>query len=105
MLPDGRLFGIVPSMSEPFCGTCDRSRVTADGMWYRCLYAQTGTNLRSVLRGGASFDELRDLVATTWPGRRDQGAVDRMALTPRQSAVPVDLLKRHPHLEMHTRGG
>lgn len=105
VLPDGRTFGIVSSVSQPFCATCDRSRVTADGMWYRCLYARTGTDLRSPLRGGATDDELRRIVAATWRNRRDQGAVDRLTSPRRESAVPVTMLKRDPHLEMHTRGG
>jgi cyclic pyranopterin phosphate synthase len=105
VLPDGRVFGIVSSTTQPFCASCDRSRVTADGMWYRCLYARTGTDLRSPLRGGAGDEALRELLAATWQERRDQGAVDRVALRERRSAVPVTLLRRDPHLEMHTRGG
>jgi cyclic pyranopterin phosphate synthase len=104
-LPDGRIFGIVASTTEPFCASCDRSRVTADGMWYRCLYARTGTDLRSPLRGGASDEALRELLAATWRERHDQGAVDRVALRERRFAVPVTVLRRDPHLEMHTRGG
>ena len=41
-LPDGTTFGIIASTTTPFCRTCDRSRLTADGTWYLCLYAQTG---------------------------------------------------------------
>jgi cyclic pyranopterin phosphate synthase len=104
-LRDGRTFGIVASTTQPFCATCDRSRVTADGMWYRCLYAATGTDLRSPLRDGASFANLQEIVAGTWQERSDQGATDRLALPHRESSVPVTLLKRDPHLEMHTRGG
>ncbi len=105
VLPDGRIFGIVSSTTQPFCASCDRSRVTADGMWYRCLYARTGTDLRSPLRGGAGDEVLRELLAATWRERHDQGAVDRLALREHRSAVPVTLLRRDPHLEMHTRGG
>jgi GTP 3',8-cyclase len=103
-LRDGRVFGIVSSTTQPFCASCDRSRVTADGMWYRCLYAREGTDLRSPLRSGVTDDDLRRAVAETWRERHDQGAIDRL-LVPRRSAVPVTLLKRDPHLEMHTRGG
>src|SRR5262247_601705 len=58
ILPDGTIFGIIPSTTTPFCATCDRSRVTADGMWYRCLYATTGTDLRTPLRAGAPAGEI-----------------------------------------------
>src|SRR5262249_56212039 len=44
-LPDGTTFGIISSTTAPFCGTCDRSRLTADGMWYLCLYAMRGIDL------------------------------------------------------------
>ena len=55
-LPDGLVFGIISSTTEPFCQACDRSRLTADGLWYLCLYAPTGTDLRRVLRAGASAE-------------------------------------------------
>ena len=103
-LPDGWTFGIVSSTTQPFCALCDRSRLTADGVWYRCLYAYSGTDLRTPLRGGASDEELRQILASAWRARRDQGAVDRLTLSTR-TAVPVTLLRRDPHLEMHTRGG
>ena len=53
VLPDGTVFGIIASTTTPFCRTCDRSRLTADGMWYLCLYAQKGIDLRTPLREGA----------------------------------------------------
>ena len=104
-LPGGQVVGIISSTTEPFCDTCDRSRLTADGMWYRCLYATSGTDLRGPLRAGASDEDLQSLVAGTWSSRADQGAVDRLALPERKAYVPVTSLKRDPHLEMHTRGG
>lgn len=105
-LPDGTVFGIISSTTEPFCAACDRSRLTADGMWLRCLYAKTGTDLRTPLRAGAGPDELRELIAGTWRGRRDRGAVDRLAGRSSGAVfVSLDSLKRDPHLEMHTRGG
>ena len=53
-LNDGTTFGIIASTTQPFCRLCDRSRLTADGMWYLCLYATHGLDLRAALRGGAS---------------------------------------------------
>ena len=105
-LADGTIFGIISSTTEPFCRTCDRSRLTADGMWYLCLYATRGTDLRGPMRHGASLDELRALIAAGWQARDDRGAEDRLALGSQRAFVPVqDLLRRDPHLEMHTRGG
>ncbi len=104
-LPDGTTFGIISSTTDPFCRDCDRSRLTADGMWYLCLYASRGTDLRGPLRGGASSDALRALVADTWQGRTDRGAEARLAMRDRSAMIPLASLKRDPHLEMHTRGG
>ncbi len=104
-LPDGTTFGIISSTTQPFCANCDRSRLTADGMWLRCLYALTGTDLRTPLRSGATEEELRDLVAGTWRTRRDRGAVDRVTHGNRDVFISLQSLKRDPHLEMHTRGG
>jgi cyclic pyranopterin phosphate synthase len=104
-LPDGSIFGIIASTTAPFCGACDRSRLTADGMWYLCLYATRGTDLRAALRGGAGRDELASLIARTWTARTDRGAEHRLALRDRAPMIPLSSLKRDPHLEMHTRGG
>ena len=104
-LPDGTVFGIISSTTEPFCRSCDRSRLTADGLWYLCLYAETGTDLRQPLRDGASIDELRGLIETVWQARTDRGAEDRLTSARRTPFVPVQRLREEPHLEMHTRGG
>ena len=104
-LPDGRTFGIISSTTEPFCRSCDRSRLTADGLWYLCLYATRGLDLRGALRAGASRDELLGLLRTTWQGRRDRGAEERLALPERRPLIQIGELRRDPHLEMHTRGG
>jgi cyclic pyranopterin phosphate synthase len=107
-LPDGTVFGIISSTTEPFCKSCDRSRLTADGMWYLCLYASRGTDLRAALRAGASINELEDLIRSGWTRRDDRGAEVRLALGDRRAAapvIPVKSLRRDPHLEMHTRGG
>jgi cyclic pyranopterin phosphate synthase len=104
-LADGTVFGIISSTTEPFCEACDRSRLTADGLWYLCLYAPHGTDLRRPLRAGASAEELARLVRATWEVRSDRGAEERLAARDRSPLIPVDRLRRDPHLEMHTRGG
>jgi len=104
-LPDGTTFGIISSTTAPFCADCDRSRLTADGVWYLCLYATRGIDLRGPFRGGAGPDELTALVTGGWRARTDRGAEDRLALGNRQPLVQIAGLKRDPHLEMHTRGG
>ncbi|HSS44993.1 MAG TPA: GTP 3',8-cyclase MoaA [Thermoanaerobaculia bacterium] len=104
-LPDGTVFGIISSTTAPFCRSCDRSRLTADGLWYLCLYATRGTDLRGPLRSGASPQELRALIASGWGSRDDRGAEQRLLIRDRAPLLPSAELRRDPHLEMHTRGG
>src|SRR3989449_5681661 len=77
-LPDGTTFGIIASVTAPFCRTCDRSRITADGTWFLCLYAAQGIDLREPLRRGATDQELAGIIRDTWQGRTDRGAEERL---------------------------
>jgi cyclic pyranopterin phosphate synthase len=104
-LPDGTVFGVISSTTEPFCRSCDRARLTADGMWYLCLYARIGTDLRRALRSGASKAELVALIGARWNVRNDRGAEERLASRDRAALLPASELRQDPHLEMHTRGG
>jgi cyclic pyranopterin phosphate synthase len=104
-LSDGTTFGIISSTTDPFCGSCDRSRLTADGMWYLCLYAARGLDLRAALRAGADPEAIAALITRGWRSRDDRGAEARLALGERRAFVPLTVLRQDPHLEMHTRGG
>ena len=104
-LPDGLTVGIISSTTQPFCRTCDRARLTADGVLLLCLYAQHGTDLRRPLRAGASRETLLNLLRAVWAGRADRGAEERLAVRARGAYIPVSVLRRDAHLEMHTRGG
>jgi cyclic pyranopterin phosphate synthase len=104
-LPDGTVFGIIASTTAPFCRKCDRSRLTADGLWYLCLYAQQGIDLRKLVRAGASRETISAEVARVWTWRADRGAELRAAQPGRGVFVPVEMLRLDTHLEMHTRGG
>lgn len=104
-LGDGTVVGVVTSTTAPFCRDCDRSRLTADGTWYRCLYAETGTDLAAPLRAGADDADLAELLRAAWHARRDRGAEVRLALPTRSTLVPLTRLRDDPRLEMHVRGG
>jgi cyclic pyranopterin phosphate synthase len=104
-LADGTTFGIISSTTQPFCAACDRSRLTADGVWLLCLYAQAGTDLRRPLRAGATREELIHLMTAVWEQRSDRGAEERLHSECRQILIPVAALRKNAHLEMHTRGG
>lgn len=108
-LPDGTIFGIIPSTTAPFCAQCDRSRLTADGLWYLCLYAGSGVDLRKPLRMNERPEQMRDIIRSGWIARRDRGAEERKALERvglrDGGLIEIDRLREDPHLEMHARGG
>lgn len=104
-LPDGLVFGIIASTTAPFCASCDRSRLLADGNWLLCLYARIGVDLRAPLRDGASDAELAERIAGAWRAREDRGAQERLAAHERGALADLDELRANPHLEMHKRGG
>jgi cyclic pyranopterin phosphate synthase len=64
--------GIIASVSQPFCGSCTRARLSADGALYTCLFASRGHDLRSMLRGGASDEALVGAIGTIWSRRADR---------------------------------
>ncbi len=69
--------GFISSITEPFCGDCTRARVTADGVFYSCLFASNGTELRPLLRNGMDEQALHELLASVWRKRDDRYSEDR----------------------------
>jgi cyclic pyranopterin phosphate synthase len=104
-LADGTTFGIIASTTAPFCRSCDRSRLTADGTWFLCLYAERGIDLREPLRSGVSDEELRAVITRAWTARTDRGAEERLSVAQRGALYKIDALRADPRREMHTRGG
>ena len=86
--------GVIASVTQPFCGTCTRARLSAEGELFTCLFAARGTDLRAPLRGGATDDELRDRIRSVWLARVDRYSELRTAGT-------ADL----PRVEMFAIGG
>jgi len=64
--------GVIASVTQPFCADCTRARLSADGSLYTCLFATTGRDLRPLLRGGASDDEITQAIAEVWTERTDR---------------------------------
>jgi cyclic pyranopterin phosphate synthase len=104
-LLDGTVFGIIASVTAPFCGACERARLTADGKLFTCLYAADGLDLLSPLRAGATHEELAALVDGRWRDRDDHGAQDRLEVPNRGPSAQATELRAKPHLGMHTKGG
>jgi cyclic pyranopterin phosphate synthase len=104
-LRDGTTFGIIASVTAPFCAQCDRSRITADGTWFSCLYAEGGVDLREPLRQGLGDGEIAGLIASAWRRREDRGAERRLTVPGRGALYQIAGLRADPRREMHTRGG
>ena len=86
--------GVISSVTQPFCGECTRARLSADGRVYTCLFAVKGHDLRALLRGGATDEELARAVADVWSARTDRYSELR-------SEATADL----PKVEMSYIGG
>ena len=104
-LPHGQRLGIIASTTQPFCASCDRARLVADGRLFLCLYGREGLDLRTPLRAGASDEELEQLIRSCWSRRDERGAEQRLEVERRGSLASTHELASNPHLEMHTRGG
>lgn len=72
--------GFITSVSESFCSTCTRARLSSDGKLYTCLFASDGFDLRAMLRGGAADDEILRAIARVWTRRADRYSDERAAL-------------------------
>jgi cyclic pyranopterin phosphate synthase len=72
--------GFISSVTNPFCGSCTRARLSSEGVFYTCLFARSGVDLRAPLRDRASDDELRSLIANTWTRRGDRYSELRASL-------------------------
>lgn len=90
--------GAISSVTQPFCGTCTRARISADGKLFTCLFAASGHDLRALLRGGCTDAELEAALAEIWGARDDRYSELRSAATPRH----IDAAER---IEMSYIGG
>ncbi len=81
--------GLISSISQPFCGGCTRARLTADGVFYTCLFGAAGKDLMPLLRQAHTSDQLADLIAETWFQRKDRYSEERGALPARREKVEM----------------
>jgi cyclic pyranopterin phosphate synthase len=72
--------GVISSVTQAFCGSCNRARLSTEGRMYLCLFAGQGYDLRALVRGGANDEALRDAVAGIWQGRADRYSELRASL-------------------------
>jgi cyclic pyranopterin phosphate synthase len=93
--------GIIGSVTEPFCSSCTRIRLTADGKLVTCLFAESGFDIKRLLRSGASDEELREQIGKIWVGRTDRYSDIRWQQVQAGGYQPRD----HKKIEMITLGG
>jgi cyclic pyranopterin phosphate synthase len=83
--------GFVHSVTGPFCSSCTRARLSADGRLYTCLFASAGHDLRAPLRAGASDREIEALIAAIWAGRADRYSAERSQPQAREPGRRVEM--------------
>ena len=93
--------GIIGSVTEPFCSSCTRARLTADGKLVTCLFAESGFDLKSLLRSGAPDEDLREQIDGIWSRRSDRYSDQRWEQVRAGGYQPRD----HKKIEMITLGG
>jgi GTP 3',8-cyclase len=99
---DGRGdLGVIASVTEPFCSSCTRARLTADGKLVTCLFSQRGHDVKSLLRNGTSDEDLVEFLSGIWRARRDRYSADRLEAMRSSHYDP----KSHKKIEMISLGG
>ena len=99
----GQEIGLVSSVTQAFCGSCNRARLSTDGQLYLCLFASHGHDLRALLRGGADDAAIAATIDQVWAARDDRYSALRSAATPSIDTDPVHAGGRR--VEMHYIGG
>jgi len=99
---DGRGdLGVIASVTEPFCSSCTRARLTADGKLVTCLFSQMGHDVKALLRNGTSDEDLVKFLSGVWQARRDRYSADRLEAMRSSHYDP----KSHKKIEMISLGG
>jgi len=99
---DGRGdLGVIASVTEPFCSTCNRARLTADGKLVTCLFSQIGHDLKTLLRSGSTDEEISEIISGIWKKRKDRYSDERLEALLSSTYDP----KHQKKIEMITLGG
>lgn len=86
-----REVGVIASVTDTFCSTCTRARLSADGRLFTCLFAGEGTDLRGLLRGGAGDEELLKRMEAVWSRREDRYSDERLSSTDLPAKKKVEM--------------
>jgi cyclic pyranopterin phosphate synthase len=99
---DGRgEVGVVASVTEPFCATCNRARLTADGKLVTCLFSSVGHDIKALLRSGVPDEKIFQFITGVWGNRKDRYSSERLEALRDSSYDPTT----HKKIEMITLGG
>jgi GTP 3',8-cyclase len=85
-------FGVISSVTEAFCGSCTRARLSSDGLMYTCLFASKGYDFKSLLRGGKSDEEIHDAITAIWQHRDDRYSEIRTSETAKAPKVEMSFI-------------
>jgi len=94
--------GVIASVTEPFCASCTRARLTADGKLVTCLFSDHGHDLKGLMRRGASDEELIEVISVVWQQRTDRYSDERLVAINSPGGYQP---KEHRKIEMITLGG
>jgi GTP 3',8-cyclase len=94
--------GVIASVTEPFCSTCTRARLTADGKLVLCLFSQEGYDLKTLMRRGAPDEEITGIIRSLWTRREDRYSEERLAALRSPTGYNP---KEHRKIEMISLGG
>jgi len=84
--------GVISSVTQAFCATCTRMRLSTEGSLFTCLFAQSGHDLKSLVRGGASDEQIRNEIAAVWQRRSDRYSEIRTEATSRERKVEMSYI-------------
>jgi cyclic pyranopterin phosphate synthase len=93
--------GVIASVTEPFCSSCTRVRLTADGKIVTCLFSGIGHDVKGLLRGGATDEEISKFIVSIWEKRTDRYSAERLEALRSANYDP----KNHKKIEMISLGG
>ena len=85
-------FGVISSVTQPFCGSCTRARLSTEGRLYTCLFATSGHDFRSLLRGDFSDEQIGAAIANLWSGRSDNYSEIRASQTTPQRKIEMSYI-------------
>jgi len=83
--------GIISSVTDSFCSSCTRARISAEGKLYTCLFASKGNDLRELLRSGYTDEEITDIVRDIWNNREDRYSDERLSNTSKERAPKIEM--------------